>query len=109
MQTRSVRNAGYATVGTRDPGQRMVEHRRLSDDRLVVECGPRLRLNQAQGSVVGLFPGFEARAIPGRSRESRELSVRLRTALLGMVEYGNGLSLEQVPFDRWTTHEYGLA
>jgi len=71
MQTRSVRDAGYATVGTRYPGQRMMEHRGLSDDRLEVECGSRLRLIQAQGSMVGLFPDFEARVVPRRSRGSR--------------------------------------
>lgn len=72
MQTRNARDAGSATVGTRYLGKRMMRHGGLSDDRLEVECGPRQRLNQAQGSVVGLFPDSEARAVPRCSRGCRE-------------------------------------
>lgn len=58
MQTHNVQDSGYATVGTRNLGQRMMRHRGLSDDRLEVEFGSkqrRERSEQAQGSVVGLF------------------------------------------------------
>jgi hypothetical protein len=57
-------------------------------------------LIQAQGSMVGLVPGSEARAVPRRSRGSRELSVRPSTAHLRMLEFEVGLSLEQVAYDR---------
>jgi hypothetical protein len=78
----------------------MMKHRGLSDSRIEVECGARLRLIQAQGSMVGLVPGSEARAVPRRSRGSRELSVRPSTAHLRMLEFEVGLSLEQVAYDR---------
>jgi hypothetical protein len=83
------------TVGTRDLGQRITRHRELSDNSLEVEYGSRQRSERAQGALVGLVPDTEARAVPGRSRGSREWSIRLRTELLSEVEYEEGLSFER--------------
>jgi hypothetical protein len=84
-------------VKARDPGQRIVGHCELSDNRLEVEYGSRQRSKQTQGSVVGLVPDSEARAVPRRSRENRESSIRLWTVdyLLRVVGHEEGLFLEQ--------------
>ena len=66
------------------PGQRIVGHCELSDNRLEVEYGSRRRSKQTQGSVVGLVPDSEARAVPRRSRGNRESSIRL-----WMVDYSS--------------------
>ena len=85
------------TVGTRDLGQRIARHRELSDNRLEVEYGSRRRSKQTQGSVVGLVPDSEARAVPRRSRGNRESSIRLWTVdyLLRVVDHEEGLFLER--------------
>ena len=53
------------------PGQRIVGHCELSDNRLEVEYGSRQRSKQTQWSVVGLVLDSEARAVPRRSRGNR--------------------------------------
>ena len=64
-------------VKARDLGQRIMRHCELSDNRLEVEYGSRKRSKRTQGSVVGLVPDSEARAVPRRSRGNRESSIRL--------------------------------
>ena len=75
----------------------MARHRELSDNSLDVEYGSRQRSKQTQGSVVGLIPDSEARAVPRRSRGNRESSIRLWTVgyLLREVDHEEGLFLEQ--------------
>ena len=67
------------TFMTRDPGQRITRHYGLSGDRLEAECGSRQTLKPAQGVCGWSGSGSEARAVPRRSRGSREWSIRLTT------------------------------
>ena len=66
-------------VEARGLGQRIMRHCELLDNRLEVEYGSRQRSRQTQGSVVGLAPESEARAVPRRPRGNRESSIRLWT------------------------------
>lgn len=74
-----------------------MRHCELSDSRLEVEYGSRQRSKQTQGSVVGLVPDSEARAVPRRSRGNRESSIRLWTVdyLLREVDHEEGLFLKE--------------
>jgi hypothetical protein len=86
IQTRNGPDTGYATAGTRDLGQRMMRHGRLPGDRPMegeVECGSMQRLNQVQGSLVGLFQDLE-RVRSQAVRAAQVLSIWIRTALLGV-------------------------
>lgn len=67
------------TFMTRDPGQRIIGHYGLSGDRLETECGSRQTLKPVQGVCGWSGSGSEARAVPRRSRGSREWSIRLAT------------------------------
>ena len=67
------------TFMTRDPGQRITRHYGLSGDRLETECGSRQTVKPVQGVCGWSGSGSEARAVPRRSRGSREWSIRLAT------------------------------